>query len=86
MTLADIPQHSRSRVEDLEELQAYVDRKAIMEGKSTKNAAYTTGDAFKRQESSGDEGDDPLTVFDDQKKVQEKQKQEEKATQWDDRI
>jgi hypothetical protein len=65
MTLADIPEHSRSRVEDLDELQAYLNQRAIMDQRSSKVGAYTTGDVFQRQESSGDEGDDPLTVFDD---------------------
>lgn len=56
--------------------------------KGGKQAPYTTGDitTFKRQDSGGSDDGNPLTVFDDQKKVQAKQKQEEEVKQWDDRI
>ena len=68
MTLADIPQHSRDRIEDLEELENYIERKnMLLEGKvkpqDKAKDPYMTNDFGRLNTGSDDEN--PLTVFDD---------------------
>ena len=84
MQLTDLSDECRSRIEDFDELLVKLGR---IPDKNTLALPYVIADhggSPSRQNTEEDEN--PLTVFQDQGKLKEKQRQEEEQKQLEDRI
>lgn len=70
MVLSDIPLHSRPKIEDLEELENYIERRQLqLEGKVRPQDKikdpYMTGDFARVNTHDGSDDENPMSVFND---------------------
>lgn len=76
MVLTDLPPFNQKRIEDISELLEGLEaRGGVLKNRDMSSLPYTTGDIDARQDSGSDD-ENPMSVFDDQKKVAARQKQD----------